>query len=301
LNDENPHAILWVPLHNIQSGVWFVFSVYQINDQVFFQQIVKSYVRFGYEQYAYPFFKQLTAKWNCVLSARESYSTYHWQTHCKWDVWTVKDSVLLIPLILNAMIIFSAATWSERHTITTIIFEKLWRINNMHNWFGFHERILANVTKLCKIWGFHSGDYEERRLLGCDAVLLVRTDVSGESVTSIIRVKRFSELGTLAVTSNRSERRLPFLNLDIYRWPDGSLGHNVYHKSTHTNLYINAKSHHHPSNKQVVLCTLVNRARDVCDEHSLQARHSWCSWGTSSHRMASTTGRSMSPQSHVHI
>jgi hypothetical protein len=58
---------------------------------------------------------------------------------------------------------------------------------------------------------------------------------------------------------------------DIYRRPDGSLGHKVYRKPTHNNLYHNAKSHHHPSNKQAVLSTLIHRARSLCDEDSLQA------------------------------
>jgi hypothetical protein len=68
-----------------------------------------------------------------------------------------------------------------------------------------------------------------------------------------------------------SEGQLPFLVLDIYRRPDGSLGHKVYRKPTHTNLYLNAKSHRHPSNKQAVLSTLIHRARPLCDEDSLQA------------------------------
>jgi hypothetical protein len=34
---------------------------------------------------------------------------------------------------------------------------------------------------LCTVWRFHSGDYEEYRLLGCDIVLLLLgTDVSEE-------------------------------------------------------------------------------------------------------------------------
>jgi hypothetical protein len=37
-----------------------------------------------------------------------------------------------------------------------------------------------------------------------------------------------------------SEGHLPFLDLIIYRKPDGSLGHKVYCKPTHTNLYLNA-------------------------------------------------------------
>jgi hypothetical protein len=35
------------------------------------------------------------------------------------------------------------------------------------------------------------------------------------------------------------DSHLPFLNTDIYRRMDGSLGHKVYRKPTHTNLYMN--------------------------------------------------------------
>jgi hypothetical protein len=35
-----------------------------------------------------------------------------------------------------------------------------------------------------------------------------------------------------------SEGHLPFLDIDIYKRPDGSLGHTVYRKPTHTNLYL---------------------------------------------------------------
>jgi len=34
------------------------------------------------------------------------------------------------------------------------------------------------------------------------------------------------------------ERHLPFFDTDIYRKTDGSLGHKVYRKPTHTNLYL---------------------------------------------------------------
>jgi hypothetical protein len=69
----------------------------------------------------------------------------------------------------------------------------------------------------------------------------------------------------------KSEGHLPFLGLDIYKRPDGSPGHKVYHKPTHTNLHLNANFHHHPSNKQTILSTLIPRARALCDEDSLQA------------------------------
>jgi hypothetical protein len=68
----------------------------------------------------------------------------------------------------------------------------------------------------------------------------------------------------------KTEGHLPFLDIDIYRRPDGSLGHRLYRKPTHTNLYLNAGSHH-PSNKQAVLSTVVHRARALCDQDNLHA------------------------------
>jgi hypothetical protein len=43
-------------------------------------------------------------------------------------------------------------------------------------------------------------------------------------------------------------------------------------ESPHTNLYLNAKSNHHPSNKQEVLSTLVHRLKALCNEDSLQGK-----------------------------
>ena len=62
---------------------------------------------------------------------------------------------------------------------------------------------------------------------------------------------------------------LPFLDIDIYRKPDGTLGHKVYCKPTHTNLYLQQSSHHHPAQKQSVLTSLIHRAIALCDEASL--------------------------------
>ena len=62
---------------------------------------------------------------------------------------------------------------------------------------------------------------------------------------------------------------LPFLDIDIYRKMDGSLGHKVYQKPTHTNLCLHQKSHHHPANKHSVLSSLVHRANALCDQESL--------------------------------
>jgi hypothetical protein len=41
------------------------------------------------------------------------------------------------------------------------------------------------------------------------------------------------------------------LVIDIYRRPDNFLGHRVYRKLTHTNLYLSATCHHYPADKQL--------------------------------------------------
>jgi hypothetical protein len=62
---------------------------------------------------------------------------------------------------------------------------------------------------------------------------------------------------------------LPLLDIDIYRKPNGSLGHRVYRKPTHTNPYLHHNSHHHPSHKLSVLTSLIHRATAICDQDSL--------------------------------
>lgn len=64
------------------------------------------------------------------------------------------------------------------------------------------------------------------------------------------------------------EEHLPFLDTDVYR-TDGTLGHKIYRKPTHTNLYLCPMSHHHPSNKPAVLETPALLDTAICEEHSL--------------------------------
>jgi hypothetical protein len=70
----------------------------------------------------------------------------------------------------------------------------------------------------------------------------------------------------MEVEQNQS---LPFLDVLISRRPDGSLGHTVYRKPTHTDLYLHASSAHHPAQKKGVLHTLIHRAQKLCDAKSL--------------------------------
>lgn len=43
--------------------------------------------------------------------------------------------------------------------------------------------------------------------------------------------------------------RLPFLDLSMYWRSDENLGIKVYRNTTHTELYLNGASHHHPAQK----------------------------------------------------
>ena len=63
---------------------------------------------------------------------------------------------------------------------------------------------------------------------------------------------------------------LPFLDILIRRRGNGTLGHKVYRKPTHTDLYLNGKSHHHPSQKNAVLCSLIHRAKRISDKDNLK-------------------------------
>jgi hypothetical protein len=49
-----------------------------------------------------------------------------------------------------------------------------------------------------------------------------------------------------------SDDHIPFLDIDIYRRPDGCLGHTVYRKPSYASPYLNAMSYHHPVNKHSV-------------------------------------------------
>lgn len=60
-----------------------------------------------------------------------------------------------------------------------------------------------------------------------------------------------------------------FLDVFVYRKQDGSLGHKVFQKPPHTDLYFNARSAHHPAPKRAALSTLVHRATAISDKGSL--------------------------------
>ncbi|KAK5649280.1 hypothetical protein RI129_000309 [Pyrocoelia pectoralis] len=64
--------------------------------------------------------------------------------------------------------------------------------------------------------------------------------------------------------------QLPFLDVLVKKKRDGRLGHTVYRKPTHTDRYINAKSHHDPSQLKSVIKTLINRSQKLADADNIK-------------------------------
>jgi hypothetical protein len=62
-----------------------------------------------------------------------------------------------------------------------------------------------------------------------------------------------------------------FLDIDIYRRPDGSLDHRLYRKPVYTNLYLNARLLHHLVNSQALLSTLTHTTEAIYNQEGLQA------------------------------
>lgn len=59
------------------------------------------------------------------------------------------------------------------------------------------------------------------------------------------------------------------LDIDTYRRPDGTLGHKVYRKPTHSNFYLHLMLHHHTAKMHAALTTLTHTAWALCDKGSL--------------------------------
>jgi len=87
--------------------------------------------------------------------------------------------------------------------------------------------------------------------------------------------KFFSDLNSISseikFTMELEENgKIPFLDVLISRKEDGTLGHQVYRKKTHTNSYLHANSYYHPSQKSGVLNTLAVRAFRISDPDHLK-------------------------------
>jgi hypothetical protein len=80
-----------------------------------------------------------------------------------WDLDYEKENSTITYVVMNEMRQNRCELWIDRDTSGNG--EVLSRNNEIGK--------TAKILNLCKIWGFHGGDYEERCLLGCYAAWLL--------------------------------------------------------------------------------------------------------------------------------
>ena len=68
----------------------------------------------------------------------------------------------------------------------------------------------------------------------------------------------------------QEDKTIPFLDVLLVIQEDGLLGHKVYRKPTHTDRYLHYNSFHHPSIKNSVCKTLINRAKTICEVDNIE-------------------------------
>ena len=68
----------------------------------------------------------------------------------------------------------------------------------------------------------------------------------------------------------KEDKTIPFLDVLLVIQEDGSLGHKVYRKPTHTDRYLHYNSFHYPSIKNPVCKTLINRAKTICEVENIE-------------------------------
>ena len=67
---------------------------------------------------------------------------------------------------------------------------------------------------------------------------------------------------------------MDFLDVLILRRANGSLGHKVYRKPTHTDRYLHKLSNHHPRQKRTVVKTLIDQAKRILSPGILMRSYS---------------------------
>ena len=63
---------------------------------------------------------------------------------------------------------------------------------------------------------------------------------------------------------------IPFLDVLLSKNEDGTLGHKVFRKKSHTNNYLHADSHHYATKKMGVMLTLFTRAFRISDDTHIE-------------------------------
>ena len=74
----------------------------------------------------------------------------------------------------------------------------------------------------------------------------------------------------LTLEMQKEDKTIPFLYVLLMIQDDGSLGHKVYSKSTHTDSYLHYNSFHHPSIRTSVCKSPINgEKKTICEESNI--------------------------------
>ena len=68
----------------------------------------------------------------------------------------------------------------------------------------------------------------------------------------------------------KEDKTIPLLDVLLIIQEDGSLGHKVYRKPTHTEKYLHYNSFHHHSIRNSVCKTLINRAQTIVEVDNIE-------------------------------
>ena len=111
-------------------------------------------------------------------------------------------------------------------------------------------------------------DVEERALATFDGVVPfwkryvddVCTAVPGDRIGDLLQHLNGIVPSISFTHEVESDSLLPFLDVLLHHQPDGSVSTSVYRKPSHTDKYLNFRSHHPPAHKAAVFRTLHSRA-----------------------------------------
>ena len=106
----------------------------------------------------------------------------------------------------------------------------------------FEKRILCNATNIPTFWLRFDADTFVIWPHGPCAFLLY-LNCQHPNISSTMEKEK--------------DRHLPFSDFEVYGKPDGTFGHFVYRKKTHTIRCLHAKSHHYALQKMFLISNLV--------------------------------------------
>ena len=170
---------------------------------------------------------------------------YHLESTCLFKSFSLHWSSALMPLTS-----VSVAVSSSSHM------RLLWAPLCLSLLLTLLRRMLRNEPWPYMMSNYHSG----RGMLTMYVVPINRVQHLLQHLNTIESTIQF----TVEV---ENDGKLPFLDVNISRLPDGSFNTSVFIKPTHTDRYLDFASHHPISHKRAVVSTLTSRASTHSSQH----------------------------------